>query len=152
MGALVLEHVARAPVEVVFALASDFARAPENVPAIRRVEMLTPGPVGRGTRFRETRVMFGKEATAVLEVLELEPPRRYVLGCEEHGCRYRTELSFEPRGELTLMRMRFEVEPLTRVARVVALLMKPMMRGLAKSCAKDLEAIAGVAERVAPAR
>ena len=49
-----------APPEVVFAHASDFRRAPEFITAIAKMEILTSGPVGAGTRFRETRMMFGR--------------------------------------------------------------------------------------------
>jgi len=93
----VSESVARPPAQV-FAAASDFAHAASRISGILRVEMLTEGPVGVGTRFRETRKMFGKEASEVMTVAEFEPPRRYVLTAESHGCRYRSEIRVEPDG------------------------------------------------------
>ncbi|MBK8977878.1 MAG: SRPBCC family protein [Planctomycetes bacterium] len=135
-----------APPAVVFAHASDFARAPEVVDAIVKVEMLTEGPLAVGTRFKETRRMFGKEASEVLEVVELEPPRRYVLGAENHGCRYRTEIACEPAPGGTRLSMTFAVEPLTRFARIMTFLMRPMLKSMAKQCAKDLDCIKRAAE------
>ncbi len=127
-----------APPEQVFAVASDFANVPKAIKGIVRVEMLTSGPVGVGTRFRETRKMFGKEASEEMTVAELEPPRRYVLVAESHGSRYRSELCFEPAGAGTEVVMNFRGEPLTFFAKVMSVLMKPMMKSIAKLCAQDL--------------
>ena len=57
------EHVT-APREVVFEVAADFHNAAElNIQGIDSLEVLTDGPIGVGTRFRETRVMMGKSST-----------------------------------------------------------------------------------------
>ena len=133
----VRERIAASP-EKVFAAASDFGNAAKMIPGILRTEVLTPGPVGVGTRFRETRKMFGKEATEEMTVAEFEPPRRYVLLAESHGSRYRSELRFEPDGAGTEVVMSFRGEPLTAVAKVMSVLMKPMMKSMSKLCAKDL--------------
>jgi len=137
-GFTVTKHIAASPAEV-FERASDFAGAPRSIEAITAVELLTEGPVGVGTRFRETRRMFGREAVEEMEVTEFEPPRRYVLGCSNHGCRYRTELGFSERDGGTDVRMTFEAEPVTAFARIMTVLMKPLMKGLVKTCAKDLD-------------
>jgi hypothetical protein len=149
-GITIEQHVAAPPAEV-FAKAADFARAPEFIRAIKKMEMLTEGPVGVGTRFRETRIVFKREAAEVMEVAEFDPPRRYVLRCENHGCRYRTEFAFTPNGTGTNVRMTFEAVPLTRLTKVLSFLMKPMIKACAKECAKDLEDIkAAVEARAAP--
>ena len=59
-----------APVSTVFALATDLDGWAGRIKAITRIEKLTPGPVRVGTRFKETRKMFGKEATETMEQLE----------------------------------------------------------------------------------
>lgn len=56
------DWIAAAP-ERVFRVATDIPRWPTTVAAIARFDMPTPGPVALGTRFRETRTMFGREAT-----------------------------------------------------------------------------------------
>ena len=68
---------------------------------IERVEILTPGPVAVGTRFRETRIMFGRRATEEMTVAELDPPRRLVLTAYNHGTAYRAEHLFAPEGDGT---------------------------------------------------
>jgi carbon monoxide dehydrogenase subunit G len=140
------QHVAAPPAEV-FAAATDFANAPEHIAGIQRVEMLTAGPVGKGTRFRETRVLFNREATEEMEVVEFDPPRAYALGAENHGCRYLTTLTFEPAGEGTDVEMRFRAAPLTFVARVMAFLMRPLAKKVVQECGKDLEGLASSIEK-----
>lgn len=130
-----------APIEAVFARASDFAHAADFISAITRVEMLTPGPPGVGTRFRETRTMFGREATETMEVVEFESPRRYVLGATSCGSRFRSEMALAPRDGGTDLTLTVEVTPLTWFASVLGLLMRPMMKAMSKSCAKDLNDI-----------
>jgi hypothetical protein len=134
-----VKRMVAAPPEKVFAMATDFGGAAQTISAITRMEMLTEGPARVGTRFRETRKMFGKEATEEMTVTELEAPHRYVLGAESHGSRYRTELRFEPLGAGTEMTMHFSATPLTLGAKIMAFLMKPMMKKLAATCGKDLE-------------
>jgi carbon monoxide dehydrogenase subunit G len=136
-----------APPDVVFARASDFRRATETVAAIVKMDILTSGPVGVGTRFRETRVLFGREATEEMTVTTFEPPRRYTLSAESHGSRYHTELSFVPDGQGTRMTMTFQGTPVTLMARVMSVLMRPMMKSAAKMCAKDLDDIKAAIER-----
>lgn len=58
----------QAPPERAFAAFADFPHAARSVSGIERIEMLTDGPVGAGTRFRETRIMFGREATEEMKV------------------------------------------------------------------------------------
>ncbi len=140
------ETVARPPADV-FAAAADFANSPSRISAIIRVEMLTGGPVGVGTKFRETRRMFGKEASEVMTVTEFEPPRRYVLGCESHGCRYRSEIRVEPMGPGSRLVMVFGAEPLTFFAKLMSFLMKPMIRSMAKMCGKDLAELKAALEK-----
>lgn len=70
------EWIDRAP-EAVFDFLADTSNAPRVLPAGTRVEKLTDGPPGVGTRYRETRRMNSKEHQAELEVTSFEPPERY---------------------------------------------------------------------------
>lgn len=147
MKPIVVAETIGAPPAAVFARMTGFEEAAGTIRAITRVEMLTEGPVGLGTRFKETRVMFGKEASEVMEVTEFEPPKRYVLGAESHGSRYRTELLFEPAGAGTRVSMLFSAVPLTLGAKIVWFLTKPFMSGMVtKACAGDLRDMKGALE------
>ena len=64
--------------EQVFLLFTDIEKFPENLSGIERVELLTAGPVGVGTRFKETRIMFKRETTEEMEVTRFDPPRALI--------------------------------------------------------------------------
>jgi uncharacterized protein YndB with AHSA1/START domain len=135
-----------APPSRVFAVASDLRNAPQFMRAITKLEVLTDGPVRAGTRFRETRKMFGREATEEMEIVAIDPPRSYTIACDNHGCRYRTEMRIEPKGRGSEISMHFRAEPLTFIAKAIGYLMKPLAKKMMKECGKDLEDIAKHAE------
>lgn len=147
MTKIVVERTIAAPPERVFAAATDVHHFADIVPAIEKVEVLTPGPMRVGTRFRETRRLMGRSATEEMTVTAFDPPRGYVVGAESHGCRYRTEFRFEPQGSGTRMVMDFGAEPLTFTAKVLSVLMKPMIKKMMDLCAQDLEAIKAHVEK-----
>lgn len=141
----VVRH-ARAPVERTFRHATDLRRVPEFIPAIRSLEVLTEGPIGVGTRFRETRVVFGREHTEEMEVTEFDAPRSYAVGCESCGCLYSSRFDFRAKDGGTEIEMTFEATPRTLFARVMGFLTKPMMKKMVAECAKDVDAIVVAAE------
>lgn len=142
-----MERKVDAAPEAVFARVSDFANAPRLIPAIVRVEMLTDGPTGVGTRFRETRVMFGREATEEMTVTAFDPPRSYRLGAISCGSRFESEIRVEPDGAGSKLSMSFGAIPQTRIAKIIGYLMRPMMKLMAKKCLKDLDDIKASIER-----
>lgn len=78
------EHIDRSPREV-FEVLADPTRAREFLPTITESVKLTDGPVAAGTRFRETRMMNGKEASAELVVRAYEPDSYVAIGTEAEG-------------------------------------------------------------------
>ena len=126
-------HIGASPAAV-FAACTDFAGAAERISGITKMEVLTPGPVGKGTKFRETRKMFGKEATETMEVIEFTPNKSYVLGAKSCGCRYRSELTFNQNGNGTDVAMSFRATPLTFMSEIMGAVMAPMMTGMLRKC------------------
>src|SRR5438034_10439554 len=112
-GVTVTQRI-EAPVETVFRLATDLDHWAGRITGITKVERLTNGPVGVGTRFKETRMMFGKEATETMEFSAFEPNRRYELTADSCGALYRTEFRFEPdeSGTLRTVDMRVTAQSL----------------------------------------
>ena len=74
-----------APPETVFVLMHDVNHFPAVLTNVVRAEKLTPGPVGLGTRFLETRKINGREASAEIEVTTYEPSRRYSATSAQSG-------------------------------------------------------------------
>ncbi len=91
--------IARAPQEV-FAFVAGPENAPTVVQGVTSMVLLTDGPVGVGSRLRETRRVRGKEEHAELEVVAFEPPRRYAVRNVTQGIEtvYRYDLRAEGDG------------------------------------------------------
>lgn len=139
------EYIA-APQHQVFEAFADLEKSADRMENILNVEILTDGPIGAGTRWRETRMMFGKPATEEMTIAEFEPPKQYVVEAENHGARYRTTFTFEPEGDGTRVTMTFR----TKAVSLVAKLMSPLgffMKGSLKNIlAEDLAALKRVIE------
>ncbi|MER5937559.1 SRPBCC family protein [Streptomyces sp. NPDC001928] len=112
------------------------------------VEVLTDGAFGVGTRWRETRRMFGKEATEEMWVTLCEPPERYVAEARSHGSHYISEWLVRADGPSdTTVRMTFTGVTSGAVAGVLAKLLGSIgNRAVSKAIAKDLEDIATAVE------
>lgn len=146
MGQMTFSKHVNAPVERVFELASDFANAPQRVSGINRVEMLTSGPVGVGTKFKETRIMMKKEATETMEVLAFDRPRSYTLGAFSCGTQYESSFQFDRDGSGTNMTMTFKYTPKSFFAKMFSPL-TGLMSGMIRKCVeKDMEDIKKAAE------
>lgn len=133
-----IERVIAAPPERVFTVLTDLGNLPTVVKGIESIEIVEGDGVAVGTRFRETRRMFGREATEEMEVLALEPPSLFILGCENHGCRYHTEHRLTPVETGTRLEIEFEATPLTTISKILAFLTRPLLKACRKEVEKDL--------------
>ena len=70
MSRIIVTRTIDAPIDLVFQTVADERRLSQALPHIVKVEFLSDVRAGVGTRFRETRLMNGKEATTELEVTE----------------------------------------------------------------------------------
>jgi hypothetical protein len=69
------ELVIHRPVHEVFDFVADERNEP-RYPRIRRAEKLSPGPIGRGTRFRAEAVTLGRTTGMTIDYTLFERPRR----------------------------------------------------------------------------
>jgi uncharacterized protein YndB with AHSA1/START domain len=141
-------HVA-APVQRVWDVATDLAASPEVVRAIDAVEVLTPGPFGVGTRWRETRTMMGRSATEEMTVTAVEPQRSYRVEAASRGAHYVSTFAFTPSADGgTDVTTTFGGRPTSTVARVLGAVAAPLgRRAVTKALQQDLHDIAAAAER-----
>lgn len=131
----------------VFDVITDLPGAAERISAIKSLEVLTDGEFGVGTRFRETRVMFGKEATEEMEVIAMVPGERYTTEAESCGCRYESVMSVVPDGNGARLTMSFDGTPLTFFGKIMSAVMWPMLKGaMRKAVSADLADIKKAAE------
>jgi hypothetical protein len=143
MKPLLCTYRSSASPDRVWAMASDFAHAPGRIKSITKLEILTPGPVGAGMRFREWR---GRQVVD-MEVVAWSPPRSYSLRGYAMGTEFTSEIRCVPDGSGTRLEMEIQVRPQTFGAKLLSPLMALMSRLMVKSCAKDLVDIAVAAER-----
>ena len=146
MATITIKKQIQGPPEKVFEYAADLHKAADRISGIRKLEVLTDGPIGVGTRWRETRMIFKKEATEEMEITAFEPPKSYSVGAESHGCRYLSDFRFHPNGEGTEVEWVFQAVPLTFMAKAMSVMMKPMMKSMTKMCEKDLDDLKAAVE------
>ncbi len=138
-----------APIEKVFEKFSDFARAAHHVEGIVKVEMLTEPPVNVGTRFKETRVMFGREATEEMRVTEFEPNRKYTVTADSCGAKFESTFRFTPVGSGTQVEMEMLLTPVSLFAKLMAPLGNRMMgRVMKKAMECDMDQIKSACEQL----
>lgn len=118
------------------------------VEAIEAVERLDGGhDFGVGTTWRETRTMFGKKATEVMEVTDFEDGVGYSTFAESHGSKYYSEMRVDPTATGSRISMDFRGEPQTLLTKIAdATVGRLFMSATRKALAKDLDDIAAAAE------
>jgi len=137
-----------APIDTVFDAASDVEHAAEHIRGIEKIELLAPGSVGVGTRWRETRKMMGHEATETLKITAFDRPRSYTIGCLSCGSYFETTFRFAPAdADATDVNVEVNCEPRSFMAKFMAPLGKFMFAKMMSKCMDDdLEDIKRAAE------
>lgn len=138
-----VERRIAAPRDRVWAALTNLKGMEGVLSGVTRVEVLTKEPFGVGTRWRETRRMFGKEATEEMWVSACAPAERYVAEAESHGMHYISEWELRADGPTaTTVRMTFRGEPAGRQGLLARLLGGLGTGVVRKAIAKDLDDIA----------
>lgn len=147
MGKLVATTLVKAPADAVFAVYTDLEKMVDRIPQITALEVLTDGPVDKGTRWRETRLMFKKEAVEEMEITSLEAPHQYTVEANSHGMLYQTVFDFTEEAGGTRVTWTFHSTPQTFGAKLMSPVVNLMMSGMMKKLMlKDIEALAAVCE------
>jgi carbon monoxide dehydrogenase subunit G len=149
MSNVTTRRTIQAPAERVWALATDIPRSAQTLSGVNRIEMLSEGDFGPGTRWRETRTMFGREATEEMWVTEVDPGRAYTVEADSHGAHYVSTFAFTAvTPQQTEVVLDFGAQPHGTVAKVLAKVTGPVAsRSVAKALQKDLDDLAAAAER-----
>ncbi|MCA8997918.1 MAG: SRPBCC family protein [Planctomycetaceae bacterium] len=120
-----------APLEQVFQTVADISTYANAVPHIVRVEFLTDQRFGVGTRFRETRVMNGKEASTGLEVMELVDNEHIRLVSDAGGTVWDSTFRVKSDGQHTELRLTMEIRPYRLLAKwLIPLIRKTVIQGV----------------------
>ncbi len=137
-----IAHRIKARPEQVFAQITDLHKAADRIEGIVQLDVLTEGPIRVGTRFRETRVMFGKEHSEEMEITAMEAPRYYTVEADSCGAHMTTRFDVEADGDGSMVRLRIESRPTTLFAKLLAPVTNVLLRGMIKKCLlQDLQSI-----------
>jgi carbon monoxide dehydrogenase subunit G len=113
------------------------------------IHRLDDGPLQVGSEWKETRKMFGKEASEHFEVVELSEPTKIVLRCDgTKGTTGKGEFVFTyiltSSDEHTEITLDGEINGLTGLSKIFG---KMMAGPFKKACAKDLDALINYLEK-----
>jgi uncharacterized membrane protein len=128
--------VVDAPIEEAWAVVVDIPLQTEWMREMKRVEMATPGPARVGSRGTATVRIMGISVSDPVEVIELEPPRRYAIR-HEGLFRGGGVITLEPGADGTTTIVRWEetlIPPL--LPELGALVQAPILRAIFQA---DLE-------------
>lgn len=128
------------PVELVWNQIIDIRNSAQFIEGIIKIEVLEePENTRIGFKWKETRMMFGKEATEIMWITEYKENEYYQTRAESHGSVYISRMAVEEVNSQTQLTMSFKGEPQTFMAKIFSKLMGAMMKGsMKKIVLKDL--------------
>lgn len=109
MAGFTLSELIPCPPREVFACVTSPGNAPRISPSVVSMVQTTDGPLGVGTRYRETRLMRGREESAELEVVAWEPDQTYAVKNLTEGIATVYRYTFRPEGTGTRVDLACEV-------------------------------------------
>ncbi|TLZ50780.1 MAG: hypothetical protein E6K18_06520 [Methanobacteriota archaeon] len=102
--ALVLDKTIAASPGRVFAVLSDLGQARQWMPAIQKVENVSPGPFGLGTSWRETRQAGKRVFESTIRITGYEPAKVLAFIVEGKGMTGQMRFTLAPAGAGTQVR------------------------------------------------
>ena len=127
MNIEVKRYLDASPAEI-FATVSDLESWPEIVRSVLKIDLLTDGPVGQGTRLRETRVIFSRTSTHDMEVANFDRPHRLRLAVTNPDIYYELDHVVDRVfGAASRVLLIFRTRPESAVGRAVHPFMTPFM-------------------------
>lgn len=130
----------------VFETFSDLENLANNVTAITNIELLTNGPTGVGTKFKETRLMFGKESTETMEITQFNPFESFREEAHSNGIDYISDWTFSEQNGTTTVSICFTSKANTLMGKLIGLLFSLMAGGMKKAFMTDMEELRNVLE------
>jgi uncharacterized protein YndB with AHSA1/START domain len=146
---LIVVRTIDAPMEIVFRTVADITQFSRALPHIVKVEFLSASRVGVGTRFRETRLMKGKERVTEIEVTEYVENEHVRLVADNHGVVWDSVFAVDDDGGHTRLTMTME----TRTNRLVMKLMLFAIGGMVRKAVEaDMDMVRSHCEQRASTR
>lgn len=126
--------------EAVWKATTDIENSEQVISGIHKIEVLEKPKDGFvGFKWRETRTMFGKEATEVMWVTDAEENKFYCTRAESHGAIYLSTIEIEEKEEACILRMGFESQVVSLMGKLMdGVFGKMMVKTTEKELMKDL--------------
>ncbi len=99
------------PIEEVFAYLTDARNNPQYDTGLVEVRQTPESPVGLGSKITEVRKLLGRKIESSSEVVEYEPPTKYIRKNTAGPFPVEGLLTFEPAAEGTKVTWKFEMQP-----------------------------------------
>lgn len=136
-----------APREKIWNLITDIDTWADTIDGITSIDVIHKPESGVvGLKWKETRVLFGKEAVETMWITAAEPNRWYETRAENHGAIYSTRLSLEESNNKVVLTMTFSVKPTTIASKLMSVIGSLFNGTMRKLIQKDLTDIRHVAE------
>lgn len=133
-----------APVGRVFDAIADVRLFSDALPHATGLDFLTEIQKGLGTRFRQTRVVDGRESVTELEVTEYEENDHVRMVADDHGTVWDTLFEVAPDGDGTLLTTTMEA----RAYKILPKLIFPFIKGMVtRAIEKDMDLVKAYCER-----
>lgn len=132
-----------APIERVFGTVAHIENFAKAVPQIVATQFLSDVTSGVGTRFRETRLMHGREATTELEVTEYVENDRVRIVADAGGTIWDTVFVVSPDPEGVKLTLTMDARPYRLMSKVVNPFIKGFVR---KAVESDMDAVKAYCE------
>ena len=119
-----------APVADIWNRITDIEHAGEIISAIDTIEVIEKPASGfTGFTWKETRTMFGKEATEVMEVTEVRENEYYITRAASHGSVYITTVAIRETAEGNELSMALNSEPQTAGGKIMTFIFGFLFKG-----------------------
>jgi len=134
--------------EAIWNVISDIKNSDKNISGIQKIEILKEATDGIiGLKWRETRIMFGKEATEDMWITHAESNSYYKTRAESHGAVYLTTMKIEEKENHCTLSMAFESESVSFMAKIMNVVFGGMMKkSTEKALLEDLNDIKNIVE------
>jgi carbon monoxide dehydrogenase subunit G len=135
--AIVTKTIA-APIDRVFETIADVESFGRAIPDIVSIDFLSQRRAGDGTRFRETRLRNGKEATTDLEITECVANERIRMVADSHGTIWDTLFAVKEVATGTELTLTMDAKAHQVVAKLMNAMVMPAIRGVIET---DLDSV-----------
>lgn len=138
MSKTTVRRTINAPADFVFRTVAEIDNYSKAIPHIINVEFLSDVRNGAGSRFRETRLMMGREASTILEVTEYVENERVRLVSDEGGTIWDSVFTVRPANGGTELMLVMDAAPYTFKSKILVPIMKFVIR---MGLVKDMNAV-----------